>query len=375
MNDISRLEHARSLRRMLAASTLSGAYAPIAALGSTIYTGLALYMGLGSAQIAFMFTAVAAAGLVFMVSQAVISRVKHQKRFLLGCGVVEVLLACAPPLIVVVFPGNQGRFVSLLVLAVVASSLANLRSPLHTSWLSHFLPEPIRARFIGRQSIYATVASMLVGFVVGRFVDTTGRTMVSFAVPYAVALVFGLGVYVILSRLPFPYRVKVQPGSRISATILTPLRNKPFRALLLFNLSLALGENIFGPFSGYYVLREIGQTYSYIAIQGIVASLVAILSYGFWGRIIAKVGGRRIIPLTLDFPCYEEPHLAYRRDRPEKADKPLNPQQTLRPAGKNFTFICRHKRTCHELLTSEIIGQEYSDPFKAKTRSRKPQLK
>ena len=299
MEGISKLQHARALRRMLWTSALGGMYGPLGTFGSTIYTGLALYLGLSASQIAFLSTITAAAGTAYLVSHLITSRVRRQKGYLITSGVVEVVLGCLPPLVPLVLSGSGARFAALGSIVLIATLLANIKGPLYSSWQSLFLPDDIRPRFMSRQSIIATVTSMAMAFAAGQFVDRTGRGYASFAIPYLFAAVVGITIYLVQTGMPFQKALQAEERVPIGRSLLAPLASRPFRYFLLFNLSLAFGDNIFAPFYGVFILQEIKETYSYIALLGVIGAPLTIASLWFFGIAVERLGGKPVVRLML----------------------------------------------------------------------------
>ena len=59
-----------------------------------------------------------------------------------------------------------------MVGAIIISLFSgNLVGPIYNTWVSRAVPETIRARYTGKQTIISTVVAMLSGFAIGQFLD------------------------------------------------------------------------------------------------------------------------------------------------------------------------------------------------------------
>ena len=90
------------------------------------------------------------------------------------------------------------------IVAAISISLfcGNLVGPIYSTWISRAVPEGIRARYTGKQTIVSTIVAMVSGFAIGQFIDLTGEDsrMVGFSWVFMFGTIFGLLARDLLDR-------------------------------------------------------------------------------------------------------------------------------------------------------------------------------
>jgi MFS family permease len=305
MKELTPLKTAQSLNRLLLNSLFGAMYGPIIGVGGAVFTGYALWMGLQASDIALMTSVTLLAGLIFPFSALILGAVKRKKSFLIFGGFVETFLLVSIAFVPLLSRGSAGRFVLLAAFVLGSTLAANALGPLYGSWVSTIIPEDTRARFISRQSVLGTVIGMAVSFLVGQYIDRMGgKSYASFLYPLLFALIAGWGRYAVFFTIPFPQALQRQERAITPLrSMLIPLQHKGFRKLLVFNLSIAFGASIAGPFYSVYMLQNLKVSYSFIAMLTIIGSLVGITTWFLWGRVSQKFGNKPVLWVSTLFNC------------------------------------------------------------------------
>ncbi len=297
MKELTPLKRARSLNRLLLNAFFGAAYGPIIGVGGAVFTGYALWMGLAASDIALMTSVALSAGLIFPFSASILGAVRKKKTFLIFGGFTETFFLVSISFVPLLAHGSTGRFILLAGFVLASTLSANALSPMFSSWVSTIIPEDGRARFMSRESVIGTVTGMAISYIVGRYIDHMGGSnYASFVFPFFFALFVGWGRYWVFLQVPFPQALerderKVTPLK----SLLMPLEHRPFRRLLLFNLTVVIGGSIGDPFYSVYMLQKLKVSYSFIALLTIIGSLVAILTWLMWGRVSQKLGNKPVL--------------------------------------------------------------------------------
>lgn len=276
-----------------------GAYGQLVVVSGPIFSGFALWMGLRAPDIALVASIAALAGLIQPFSFLVTRAIRDQKRFVIGVGFAEVILIVAVAAVPLLVSGTGGRFALVASLTLAGTIMGNLAAPLFNSWFSSVITEEARARFLGRRLVLVNLAAMAVGYGSGQLVDLIQLKHLGFSLSYLIALLTGLGGYILLSRIPFPSVLKVVGEISFDRALVAPLKHRQFRRLLVFYLVWVVAVLIADPFYSVYMIRDLKVSYATIGVLNSVVLAVGILGYRLWGSVVERYGGRPVLQLLM----------------------------------------------------------------------------
>ena len=256
-------------------------------------------MGLRESDIALAASIAAFAGLAQPFAFLIAAKMKNQKRFIIGLGLMEITLMCSVVMVPFLLGTGRLRFTVAALAALGGTLCGNLVTPLFNSWFSTILPQESRARMMGKRLILVNLAAMSVGYVAGQIIDVAGGSHWGFAVPYILAWLVGSGGYLILLRIPFPSILKVEGELSLNRALINPLRHRQFRNLLVFYLSLVLAALIADPFYNVFMIRDLGISYATIGILNVVVLSVGVMGYRLWGSVAARFGSKPVLGLLM----------------------------------------------------------------------------
>ena len=287
------------MRRLLVNGGLWGAYGQLVAVTGPIFTGLALWMGLDAADIALIASIAALAGLIQPVSSFITGRLADQKGFILRYGLADISLNTVVVLVPFLIGVASGRFAFVAAAVLLGTLTGNLVAPVFNSWFSTILPDDFRARFLGKRLIIVNLAAMVSGYAAGQFIDLTGRTHVSFLVPYFVAWLAGVIGYRLLVPIPFPSIPRTEEDLSFNRTLTVPIADRRFRRLLVFYLAWVFAVLIADPFYNVFMIRHLGISYASIGALNAVVLGVGIAGYSLWGMVAGKFGSKPVLQLLI----------------------------------------------------------------------------
>ena len=214
---LGRGQATRGMRSFIAASGIWGAWHQFVGIGSTVFTGYALFLGADESFIAVMVALAYLLAPVQLASSLVGARISKKKHFVIGAGICEMLVRGSLILIPFIFAPRSylGAMIGLVAASLV---FAYLLSPTYNTWMVNTIPEDYRARFTSQQTIVRTLAATIFGFAVGQFVDyfPEASRQDAFVYVFAIGTVIGLCGFLPVSRAPFP---KETPNGETKANL------------------------------------------------------------------------------------------------------------------------------------------------------------
>ena len=297
---LSRGQSNHAMRSFVVASGLWGAWGQAVGFGTTAFTGFILYIG-GNESIVALFTSLAyLLTLTQLLSPFLSSKVRDKKRTIIAFGLIEILFRCAPILIYFLIPEDLRLFA---IVAAISISLfcGNLVGPIYSTWISRAVPEGIRARYTGKQTIVSTIVAMVSGFAIGQFIDLTGEDsrMVAFSWVFVFGTIFGLLGYFNLIRAPFPQTPDNESETASIRDLITPFRNIKFVLAILFFGFWTFGQGLAGPLYSVFMLDRLNISYTEISIFNGLFMATSILGYRVWSVLIDRFGSKAVLQLLI----------------------------------------------------------------------------
>lgn len=291
-------ETSRGLSAFLRTHAAWGAWGQLASLQSAAFTGYALWLGIDEAGIArFVSFASLATLLQLVTSRYIVPRVRRPKGLILAFGVGHILFRFSIGIIPVYLAAQyRAPAISLLVLSGIGCW--HLLAPIFSDWQSRLIPEDIRARFLGRQTVAhllaGIVASYLAGLYLDRFPDGDARYP-GFLTVFSVAAVLGLAGFVNLTRVSFGTMRATQTVGSFRA----PFRDRAFRALLVFFLLWNFAHALSAPFYSVFMLKTLGISYTTIAILTSLHMGAMMLGSSFLGSLVDRFGSKPMLQILV----------------------------------------------------------------------------
>lgn len=187
---------------------------------------------------------------------------------------------------------GRADFTSLTVLVVAASVSTGLLTPLWTSYLGELVPEERRGRYFGSRNLMSGAGAMAGAALAASFVANLGYVPGS-----AHALVLATGVAAAALIVMAAAFSRVAPGHRSSgpgqgAGQGREWRTPAVRNYILFGALLILGAGMATPFYSVYFINRLGGSPETATTAIAVASGMAMLAQGLWGRVVDSHGVR-----------------------------------------------------------------------------------
>ena len=176
---------------------------------------------------------------------------------------------------------------------VMASSFFQASTAtLWTSWMGGVVPESRRGRYFGFRAGVVGVVGMLANLGAGWFLDRVSAPL-NFQIVLGVGVLSALlGVALLLLHYEPPV-TRERPHFR--EVFRTPWQDANFRRLLVFGVYWQASVLVAAPFVFTYFLEKLKMSFSEIAVWSVIASLSALFTTSWWGRVADRYGNKVVL--------------------------------------------------------------------------------
>lgn len=182
----------------------------------------------------------------------------------------------------------------IVVLVMVSSLFQASTATLWSSWMGGVVPESQRGRYFGFRAGVVGIIGMVANLGAGWFLDHMGA-------PLGFQIVLGVGVLsAVLAAVTLlwhyePPVTRTPPHFR--AIFHRPWKDANFRKFLTFGVYWQGAVFIGAPFVFTYFIEHLKMSFTEIAIWSVIASLSALLTTNFWGRIADRYGNKVVLAI------------------------------------------------------------------------------
>lgn len=300
-NGLSRGQTATALRCFLGASGLWGAWSQCVGMGTAVFTGFALWLGIDETRIPLFTTMGYLLAVLQMLSPILGRYIRNIKRLVLAGGVVEILFRSSLILIPYLL-SSKYHLPALVILVALGLMPGYAISPFFNTWLANSIPKNIRARFTSQQTIVSTIISMAVGFTVGQFLDlfNASEKQIGFNYVFILGSVFGWLGYLTLARAPFPSSSELEEESPENfRVLLEPLLDRNFLRAVLFVGFWTFATGISGSLYSVFMINKLRLSYTEISIYNALFMITSIVGYRAWAVLVDRFGSKPVLQIVL----------------------------------------------------------------------------
>ena len=223
-------------------------------------------------------------------------------------------------IILIPFKGQMNPSL-LLVFLLFAALIGAIPGPAWSSLLRDLLPTDRLGSINSKRIMLSTLMAMILTLIGGYFIDLwevwfPENKLYAYSVLFGLGFIFGiLGVIAIIT-MPEP----TSQASRLSIVELfqSPIRDKNFSRLMIFQAVWNLAINLSAPFFIVYILNRLGYSIFLVTMLTVVSQITNIVFLKLWGRLADKFSNKTVLsvsaPLFLitiilwNFTAMPEPH-------------------------------------------------------------------
>lgn len=256
-------------------------------------------IGISDAMTAILTSLTSLAGVAQLFS-IYLSHKAPYKRFVIPIMLFgELIYAC---LYLIPFLNMPPAAMSLLFFfaMLVAKLLANVMSPLKTTWFMNLVPIAERGSYTAILQVVSLISGAAVSFAAGYVIDdfqAKGNLTGAFLTLSASILVFTIANLLTLVFSKEKELSRKREGTKARDSIKYLWGNKRYKRFLLVLLFAAVGNNVITPFLGTYQVNELGFSMTFISLITVVFSGVSMLFVLFFGKLSRNFQHRTILKI------------------------------------------------------------------------------
>lgn len=223
----------------------------------------------------------------------------RKKLCVLASSIPRVLWAPAIILTLLLFPQNPAMIRGiLLALLILVYALLAISGVAWLTWMTDVVPENIRGRYFGLRNSLVSIATVLVTFGGGWFLDWQHGSRTAFGMLFGVASLAGTACMILLIKQPEPKKVLAPRHGNFFRLYLEPFKQPNFRRLLRFSLLWQFAFYFASPFFVVYLLTELGVGYALAAFYTVIHAGFEFLGMRVWGHISDRTGNKPVITIA-----------------------------------------------------------------------------
>ncbi len=285
-------------------SIIEGSFATAMAslTGGAILTGFALWLGAGPFQIGPLTSLPAFAALVQLLAPYFTEKRGERKSLVVSTVAGQRLLWLAiAALPFLVLPAGIGIWL-LIGLVTVSSMLGAIGGIPWLSWMGDLVPKEMRGRYFAARSLVMGVVGLILGPLVGQFLDLWKdrpgiESAYGFVILFVAGLAFGLLSHWLLRRIAEPRMVR-GPSEPFLKRLRLPWQNVNFRRFIFFRGYYVFVVNLAGPFFTVFLLQQLGLSFGLIYILNTISTLSNLVSLRWWGPLCDRWGTKKVMVVT-----------------------------------------------------------------------------
>jgi len=317
-NEAASSELRHTVRFSITEGVYTQIYIALASVGSAFITRFALLLG----ALPFHLGLLAAIGQLSLVFQPlgimITRRGTSRKRIIVKLATIGRALALLYGILPFLFPRYIAIWIFLLLLSI-STSLHAMGTNAWIAWISDMVPDRVRGRFFSWRSRYFMIGGLLIGYVLGAFIDvfdpkTVGliegfmkirnvgifsseHIEVAFVLVFVIAAIFGFKGISFLKRQP--ERPRKVEKEEILSMLIKSMRDRNFRRFLVYNFWWMLALGIGSPFWQPFMIQKLHMSLVNIQVYGTISAVASIVALRPWGMIIDRFGNKTAMRVAI----------------------------------------------------------------------------
>jgi MFS family permease len=209
-----------------------------------------------------------------------------------------------PKMKVMVFLGSAARLSLALVffafqpwlfavIMMICLTLELSISPAYAGIMQGVYPDSQRGIYMGMVRVISSIATVICAFLLGVILENS-----SFREVYPFVALLGFGSILVFSRIHYKEVKSTRPPITLKAIIMLPGRDKKYGLFLRTVFIMGFFNLLAAAVYPLIMVDDLHVSNSFVGIMNALQSLVAILSYYFWGRFIDRHHPALILYIT-----------------------------------------------------------------------------
>lgn len=184
----------------------------------------------------------------------------------------------------------------------VAAMIGALAGPAWNSLLRDIVPEQEMGSVFARRMLLGNGAVLAIMIGGGYFVDFWVRTfpdssLYAYSILFVIGLLFGLAGLLVIARMPEPRRPEPSTDP-ILKSLVKPLKDANFRAVIVFIAVWSFAVNMAAPFFIVYMLTRIGLPLKTVTLLFVVSLVTNMIFLRIWGRLGDRYSSKSVLAVS-----------------------------------------------------------------------------
>jgi len=286
----------RSIYLMTLGNTFGTLFGVVTTSGSSSLTGFAGFLGAGDFVFGLLTAIPLAAALLQIPFASMVSRTQKRKKYMMTYGLFSRLIWIIVGLIPYFLPADPTwlRLWTVILLIGISSAYSSFINVCWMPWMADLVPIEIRGRWLSKRDSLISIASVSMGLIVARILDTMNG-YAGYTIVFVAAGILGM-----LDMVCFFFMEEVYKTPPLELKLIPVLKeiisNKPFLKFMIFWTAWSFTANMSGAYLARYSLTEMGLSYMAFTLCGQVASAtITVLVVSFWGRLHDHYGSKPVL--------------------------------------------------------------------------------
>lgn len=238
-----------------------------------------------------------AGDLLQLAAAQIIAWAGGRKRVFIAVTIASLLIWTALALIAFTLVPSPWLVWAFAVLYGLDAFCASTRFLAWLDWMRDLVPARLRGRYFARRNRIILLAGILLSIPAARLVDWVKSARPEAALS-AYGVIFGLAALFIAASIFITRRIHepplrpVGPHGLWKSALRDTWNNQPFRRYLIWRFYMNFAIALTSPLLTYYLIRELLYSSTYIALLGVMATLISAATLLLWGKLADRVGNR-----------------------------------------------------------------------------------
>ena len=267
-----------------------------ACASGAVIIGWALYLGASAAVIGLLGALPLGAQVVSLPAAWFISARSPKTVTLWAVGISR--LTFLPLLALPILPVDTSTKLHLFMSIVAVSTMFSVAgNSAWVAWMGDLVPDRIRGRFVGRRTIYISIAGTVTSLGAALLLDRLaliGWTGAALCVLTLVACVAGVASVALMLRQHEP-RAPARPAGSAWQALRLVRDDRRARAFLRYLLAWNAAIGISASFFAYHMLTNLQTGFLIVAAHGVGVAALRIVSARLWGCAVDRVGAAPVL--------------------------------------------------------------------------------
>lgn len=271
--------------------------------GTVILTALMVQLNASNATIGMVAAFPSLANIFQLASIWLVSATNNRRAVSVVCSIIARL-----PLIligVLVLRYDQLSISPIVGFLFVYYLFASVAGPAWNAWMRDLISVEKLGSFFSRRTVYMQGMSIVLSLLISGLLNLVktrdpGLELQVYGWLFIVAGTVGLAGTLFLARIPEPKGSFGESG--LISTLASPMKDKNFKKLLLFQTVWTMAFNIANPFFAVYLLKTIELSVSNVIVFNLIAQFSNVLLIKTWGKLSDSYSNKSLLAFLI--PIY-----------------------------------------------------------------------